>query len=116
MYFHDTNNKTNGHAAAPDPANFNNNYHHYNNNINHRHHHPNDVHYCNDAPAAPAAPPLGQYVDANDRRMSQRQSANQAYIQKSVLNRQTGTSAGMGYGGAMDSCNTEATLLPDYRE
>lgn len=109
MYFHDTNhnNKLNG-AAVSVPANNNLNYHHhYNNNINH---------YCNDAPVRDPqsleSPP--------DRRLSQRQSGNQAYIQKSVMNRQTGNAGGSsGTGGgydAMDSCNTEATLLSDYGE
>lgn len=116
MYFHDTN-KTNGYAAPPHPvaaaaAAANHNYHHYNNNIlatnNNNNHH---IHYCNDDALVREQSNNEQLSPAS--RLSQRQSGNQAYIQKSVMNRQTGAS-GMSYDGAMDSCNTEATLLSEY--
>lgn len=91
MYFHDTN-KPNGHASADS------NCHHYNNeNLNNGQH---VNHYCNDALLSGS-------------RMSQRQSATQAYIQKSALDRKR-MHSGTGYEGAVDSCNTEASLLPDY--
>lgn len=106
MYFHDTN-KSNGAARpVPDPATYlnkNHHHHHYNNNINH---------YCNDdAAAATAIPPL-ESLNATANRTS-RQPGNTAYIQNSVLNRMNANS-GMGYEGAIDSCNTEATLISDY--
>lgn len=108
MYFHDTN-KPNGYPAPPHPGSAaNNNYHHYNNNILATN---NNNHYCNDD----ALVREQSNATSPASRNSQRQSGNQAYIQKSVMNRQTGTS-GMSYDGAMDSCNTEATLLTDYGE
>lgn len=113
MYFPDTNNKSNGYAAAPPaPVPANNNYHHYNNNINHDlHNYNNNIQYCNAAPLPVREPNAA----SPDSRQSQRQSGNMPYIQKSALNRATGQSAA-DYDGNFDSCNTQATLLHDYGE
>lgn len=115
MYFHDTNNNNNinynnhppnGHPI-PQPAatvDYNNYHHHYNNNINH---------YCNDGPTPVLLEPCNNHNDANSRtsQQGQRQSGQQAYIQK-AMNRQTGAS-GRGYDTQVDTCNTETNLLSD---